>query len=220
MPLKKKHTGLYFASSFNYRIDVKALFVCLFFLFTLSTGFASDQVVDNVYVTENTTIVYAQNDTNNVIITEGKITAVEGKSIRLLPGTHIKSGEQLTVNIASKESQKAVEKKVNKQKEDKMLASAVAKREEALIPANAKEDVIGFRYCDLPDENATIAQQQFQLLATVASTTVTFTTPVVTLDKKRSSFNFFNTQVSAYQLSYTPIYSWGNCAQTIKVMRC
>jgi len=220
MPLKKKHTGLYFASSFNYRRDVKNLFIILFFLFTLSTGFASHQVADNVYVAENATIVYVQSDTNNVIITEGKITAVEGKSIRLLPGTHIKSSEQLTVNIASKKCQDSVAVEVAKKKEEKMLVSSAKKCEEALQTEATEEILRIFNYSPLPEKNSSVGQQRVQLTALLGNTTISFSAPINLLLRKNTTFNIHNIEVLAPQSLYTPVYSWGERAENIKVMLC
>jgi hypothetical protein len=220
MPLKKKHTGLYFASSFNYRRDVKNLFIILFFLFTLSTGFASDQIADNVYVTENATIVYAQSDTNNVIITEGKITAVEGKSVRLLPGTHIKSSEQLTVNIASKQCQDSVAVEVAKKEEEKMLVSSAKKCEEVLPEENNAPTTFPFRFCNSHTGNSAINQQRINLVAFLTNTSVSFNAHEVYLLMSNDKSIVINQSKINNHLRYLPILSWGNSAESIKVMRC
>ena len=173
-----------------------------------------------MYVAENTTIVYAQSDTNNVIITEGKITAVEGKSIRLLPGTHIKSSEQLTVNIASKQCQDSVAVEVAKKAEEKMLVSSAKKCEEVLSDVNNSTTSVPFGFCNSQTGDSAINQQRINLVAFLTNTSVSFNAHVVYMHLSNDK-SIVNKKLKINNhFKYLPTLSWGNCAESIKVMRC
>lgn len=223
MPLKEKHTCNFLAAVkfFNKRNDTISLLLAIAFLFILSQGYASDQQVEKVLTADNSTIIYSTGNSNDVvIITDGKITAAEGKTIRLLPGTHIKRGEQLTVNIASKECQDAVAQEVSKAKEEVMLTSAANKRDEVITEEHNTPTTAPFGFCSLPVGNSTINQQRTELVAYLATSSFSFHAPVLYL--LRSSDNSFithNSQLTT-RLAYLPVFSWGDRAETIKVMRC
>ena len=107
--------------------------LCFSFLFLNITSLsASEDESIKVEISENSTLVFSASDSCSVIISEGKITAVEGKSVKLLPGTRIVGTEsqQVTVSISSKEDREKVENELAKEKEEEMLAEVVEKREE------------------------------------------------------------------------------------------
>jgi hypothetical protein len=222
MLFKEKHTGNLVAAinSLHTIKELKSILLVPVFLFTFSQVFASIQDVETVYSTGNTTIIYSASDSNKVIITEGKITAIEGKTINLLPGTHIKSSGQLTVNIASKECQDAVAIEVAKGKEKTMLASAAVRREEVLLTTSVEEIPIAFTRSQFPGQNSAVGQQNLQLAASLVNTTVSFAPQESLLNKKINLSNIHNFPVLAYQSIYTPVCSWGDRAETIKVMLC
>jgi hypothetical protein len=221
MLLKKKHTAIFIDAikTFFYSKGLMSLSLGVVFLLFLSQGYAAENA-GNLYTTGNATIVYATADSNNIVITEGKITAVEGKTIHLLPGTWIKSSEELTVNIASKENQQEVAKTVAKEKELTMLAAVAKHREEVLQPKERCEIPIFFNYAPAPAQNCELGQQNIQLTASLVNTTVTFNSPISLINKKNILSDIHNHQVLANQLAYTPVCSWGDISGTIKVMRC
>jgi hypothetical protein len=196
------------------------LLLAVVLLFSVSQGFANKPNDQQVYTNGDNTIVYKAAETGSLSITEGTITAITGKTIRLLPGTHIKSSEQLTVNIASKECQEAVAHEVAKKREATMLAVSAKKREE-IVPLSPEEIFPLTLACNtLPENGTTLSQQGVYLAASLMTTTVSFSTPVLTLYKKNSDLNKYNTGLLACLLDFTPVTSWGNCAENIKVMRC
>jgi hypothetical protein len=222
MPFKEKHTANLFAainSSPNMK-ELKSMLLATVFLFTFSQIFASDQYISTVFTNGDATIVYSANDSNNIVITDGIITAIEGKNIRLLPGTHIKSSEQLTVNIASKECQDAVAIEVAKEKENTMLATAARQREEVLPKNETTKLPIDFNYRPLPGNNSKVSQQNIQLTALTVTTSVSFSAPVLVLHKKNSDLNKYDSEALSSQFDFTPTFSWGEYTGTIKVMRC
>jgi hypothetical protein len=220
MPFREKHTGNFWDTFkfFNVRKDLRSLVLAMVFLFILSQGFASGK--DVVFTSGNTTVVYTTGDTNRVVITEGKITAVGGKALRLLPGTHIRSGEQLTVNIASKACQEAVAEEVAKEAEVIMLAYAAKQRMEVLEKNEREEIPVIFKTNQLPEHNSVLGQQSLQLTAGLVYSTVSLTASISLLNKKISLLTVHDLLGLSNQWLYTPVYSWGDCAETIKVMLC
>lgn len=220
MTYKQLHTGSYTIKFFPLRKDLRSMLLTLAFLVIFSQGFASSRNVEKVYTTGSNTIVYSAGDTNSAVVTKGKITAVEGKVIHLLPGTHIKSSDQLTVNIASKECQETIAFALAKEKEQTMLTLAAKKRELLQLPNTIEEAAVFFRYHQLPQSNATLGQQNIQLTAMLVNTTVSVIAPVSLLNKKSTNIDIHSLLNLDDQSVYTPVYSWGESAENIKVMRC
>jgi hypothetical protein len=219
MPLNTQHTGKFSTLPFIFLKGGNILLLAVVLLFFVSQGFASEQDAQQVYTSGDNTIVYKATETGNVVITEGTITAIEGKTIRLLPGTHIKSSEQLTVNIASKACQEAVAKEVSKAKEEEMLTFAAIKRNE-VNPEPNNDLKVPFGFCGLPAKNNTINQQRTELVAYLGISSFSFNSPVLYLLRSNNkSFITHNSQLTT-RLAYLPVTSWGNCAENIKVMRC
>jgi hypothetical protein len=219
---KEKNNGVLLTTVHSFRSlkELTGMFFTIVFLLISICGFASGQNGENVYTSGNTTIVYSVNSSNAVMITEGNITAMEGKTIRLLPGTHIKSSEQLTVNIASKEYQVAVAREIAVAKEEKMLTTAAKQREEALPQNETTKIPIDFNYRPIPGTNSKISQQNIQLTALTVTTSVSFSAPVLVLHKKNSDLNKYDSEALTSQFDFTPTFSWGEYTGTIKVMRC
>lgn len=222
MPLREKHTVNSWANYifFNNRKDLRSLPFAVVFLFILAQGFASGQEAEKVYTTGNTTIVYSTGNTSDIVITDGKITAAVGKTIRLLPGTRIKLGEQLTVNIASKECQEAIAAEVAKEKEKTMLAFIAERRKDVFLPAIKEEITAIFSNGQLPFQNSTLSQQNFQLLAALGNGPVSISAPVSIVNKKIQISDIHHFTVSSDLWLYTPIYTWGERAENIMVMLC
>jgi len=220
MPLNTKHTGHFSTLPFILLKGGNILLLAVVLLFSAAQGFANEKDAQQVYRNGDNTIVYKATETGSLVITEGTITAIEGKTIRLLPGTHIKGSEQLTVNIASKACQEAVAYQVAKEKEEKMLASAAELREEVLPQATTETLPIAVTTNTLPENSSRLTQQGIYLAASLTTSMVSFNAPVLTLHKKNSDLNKYNPGLLACLLDFTPVTSWGNCAENIKVMRC
>ena len=211
MHIKEKHIEL-----FNLNLilleklkGLNKMYFTLVFLFIFAISFASDQ----------TGVIYKASDDNRIIITEGKITATEGNSIRLLPGTHIKTGEQLIVDISNKAHQQALAEKFAKEQEKKMLANVAKQRIYLQLPKDNEEFPLNISQGNAPVNREKLIQQLFNLSASLTNVNHTFNIPISTLHKNNNHFNN-NYLVLNMQSQYTPISSWGNCAETIKVMRC
>jgi hypothetical protein len=222
MPYREKHAGNFWTDLkfFNNLKDLRSLFIAVVFLFILSQGFASGNRAEKVYTSGNTTIVYTTANVSDVVITDGKITAAEGKTIRLLPGTRIKHGEQLTVNIASKECQEAIAAEVAKEKEKTMLAFIAERRKNIFLPTISDEIPAIFSNGQLPFQNSTLGQQNLQLTAALGSGSVSISAPVSIVNKKIQISDIHHFTVSSDLWLYTPIYAWGERAENIMVMLC
>jgi ribosomal 50S subunit-recycling heat shock protein len=197
------------------KVFIAFIIVVLVVINTLKLS-ASDETSEKVIISENSTLVIAASDSAKVLIKGGKITASEGKSIRLLPGTKIKCGDQITVSISDKKDQELIARQIEKEKEEKMLAEASKERNEikqsAIIPS-----FIFFN--QLPAKEETVGQQKTELVASVVNTTISFASPFFLI--KRENLNKtedkdINKTTSIILISK----SWGEESATIKVLRC
>lgn len=197
------------------KVVIAFIFAFLLVLNTLKLS-ASDKIVEKVIISENSTLVIDASDSAKVLIKGGKITASEGKSIRLLPGTKIKCGDQITVSISDKKDQESIARQIEKEKEAKMLAEASKERNEikqnTIIPLNVF-------FNELPAKEEAFNQQRTKLVASVVNTTISFSAPVFLI--KREIFNKtedkdINKTTSIILISK----SWGEESATIKVLRC
>lgn len=179
-----------------------------------STPQSSKQINDG-----NSTIVYKA-ESGNTVIKNGRITAVEGKTINLLPGTHIKSTEHLAVNIASKDCQQEVAREAAKEREEAVLAYSVERKKELMVEEKTTTPLLAFHYSQAEGSTSTIGQQPLRLAASLVNTTVSLSAPEFILDKKNLNKLSDNKLVSDRQFSYVAISSWGMQGETIKIMRC
>ncbi|HPR30858.1 MAG TPA: hypothetical protein PLK12_02130 [Prolixibacteraceae bacterium] len=216
MNKKEKHTE-------NLRTNLLktsgSLCLALFFFFIASTGFASEQTNPKVYTAEKGKVVYSVVGGENLTIAEGKITAAKGQSIRLLPGTHIKDGGQLAINIADKDCQDAVAREEAKQREETMLARVAEKQEKNLLP---KSMPVIHRYCHapaLPDDKTRVGQQTLSPAAVAPAPVPTCKAPVSDLAYRMNNPNIHHSFVSTI-CAHRPARSWGDAAETVKVLRC
>lgn len=168
----------------------------------------------------NSVVVYSAAD-SSITITEGKITATAGQSIRLLPGTHVKatSDESLAINIADKQQQEALAREEARRREERMLAEVKQKQENKLIP---KINTGINSWCTKgvpPVQGSTISRQNIVLVALSTTSTVSAKAPVSTIQNKTNIQNIHTQRVSTVE-TFMPSRSWGNAAETIKVLRC
>lgn len=222
MLLKEKHKRNICADFkfYNNLKDLKGMFLFMVFLFVLFHGFATETVRENTNATTGSKIVYSVSGGNAVVITEGKITANEGQTIQLLPGTNIKSGEELTVNIASKVYQEAINQKDAKKREEKLMASVVALKEALQLPSGEGPETVFSKHSEVPGENASFGKQGNASTALLLNTSNSITAPTNVLHNKNNVLNMHNLRVLAFHALFSPTSSWGELAKTIKVMRC
>jgi hypothetical protein len=170
--------------------------------------------------TGNSTLVFTVSDSNEVVITQGKITASEGQSIRLLPGTSIKGTDKVAINIADKTCQETVAEELTREKEGKMVAKAAERRKEVIAtPARIEEETAPLVcFSTYPGGNSSIAQQRPVAWAAPVAPTASMAAPVCTIVKKQSIP--YTTNVKVLDYGHTPTRSWGDATETIKVLRC
>lgn len=191
--------------------------LCLMICLISTQGFSVENGIEKQMANNHGNIVYATNDEETVVINEGKITTVEGKSIRLLPGTHIKSGQELTVSVVSKNHKETLEQQENKERREN-TASAIIKRQDNK-PRCIKASYILRNHYPFQGSQTIIGKQ----LATIAllpirtqvSPTNVFSILIKTSFNNTTIHNLF---VLAFRPIYNPICSWGERGETIKVM--
>ena len=169
----------------------------------------------------NSVVVYSATDNNSLTISEGKITATAGQSIRLLPGTHVKatSDESLAINIADKQQQEALAREEARRREERMLAEVKQKQENKLIP---KINTGTNSWCTKgapPVQGSILNRQNIVLVALSTTSTVSAKAPVSTIQNNTNIQNIHTQRVSTVE-TFMPSRSWGNAAETIKVLRC
>jgi hypothetical protein len=173
MNLKEKHTVTLRTGLLK---NTGSLCLALFFFFMVSGSFASEQATEKVYNTENGNVVFSVTAENSFTITDGKITATPGNSIKLLPGTHIKNGEQLAINIADKNCQEAVAKAAVREREETMLSRVAKKQENNLLPHIDTKARTVCTKGEAPPES-TLGQQSLHVAAIAPPVLVRFCKP-------------------------------------------
>lgn len=164
-------------------------------------------------------VVYSATDNNSLTISEGKITAHKGQSIRLLPGTHIGGEEKLTINIADKACQDAVAHDVKKERESKMVET-VLRRKQATINFTPVSGISLF--CNaplLPAKNGQIQSAHSCSLAITTPTQSNITPQVSDLLQQNNISIIHQLSVSTIKV-HNASRSWGEIPETIKVLRC
>lgn len=163
-------------------------------------------------------IVYAAGEGDAVVITEGRITAEHGQSIRLLPGTHLKGEQPVKASIVSRERHQALAYQAKQKRQQEFLSSLFKQLKES---KPSGEDVkIAGRHFPIPGGGATLGQQLFYAAALPVQTTTSFTAATIVLNKQTTLKNIHNLQVTAFKNYYLPLASWGNQPANIKVMLC
>jgi hypothetical protein len=167
----------------------------------------------------NSVVVYSATDNNTISISEGKITAREGQSIRLLPGTRIGGEEKLTINIADKACQDAVALEVKKESEAQMVETVVRRKQQS----NSFTPVSGITlFCSaplLPAQNGQVQSAHACSLAIPAPAQSNIVPSVIELAKQNNTLNTYQAQVSKLKTRIDS-RSWGEVPETIKILRC
>jgi hypothetical protein len=195
--------------------NIIAVVLLLFIPVTVFAEMADGEAVE---YSKQTKIVYAAGEGNAVVITEGRITAAEGQSIKLLPGTHIKGGEKLSVSIVSREHQEARAYEAEKIRRQEFHTAVFARLK------NRHQPTAGTRFTGFPGRfpfgGTALAQRQLCLSMLPVQPSVTFPVLCTTLQKNITLQNIHNLLVSAFRGVFNPLTSWGGRAETIKVLLC
>ena len=196
---------------------VRALILVFILAFSTSL-FATENSVETTVKNKGTTIVFKATGENSVVITEGTITAEQGKSIKLLPGTHLKGEQPVKASIVSRERHEAMVKIARQETERKFFVAVF----EHLKNANTfgKGHRIVGDHLPLPGDRTLFAQQVLFCSALPVPSSHFFQVVALVLNTKTSIKNSHNFQVSAFKALYNPDNSWGNCGATTAVMLC
>lgn len=192
----------------------------ILFIFTLSLGLQSKATEQSItHEQGNSVVVYSATDNNSLTISEDKITATAGQSIRLLPGTRIGGEEKLTINIADKACQDAVAYEVKKEGEAQMVETVVRRKQQS----NSFTPVSGITlFCSsplLPGQNGQVQSSHSCSLAIPAPAQSNIAPNVIELVQQNNYLNTYQSSVSTFKV-HTASRSWGEIPETIKVLRC
>lgn len=179
-------------------------------------------IEDNTISVNNgiTTIVTDSDISNDLVVTDGHITATNGKSIRFLPGTKIKKGEHLKIDISTKAHQEIVAERLAKEKEKSMLAFVGQVRDELLGWKYNGELVHQDKLSDLPPKNSTLQQSENYYFAIVITSNYSFSAPTNALREKNYIQNIHNIRTLASLPPINSSFKWGDRAENIMVMLC
>ncbi|MFW5886116.1 MAG: hypothetical protein ACOCUL_00020 [Bacteroidota bacterium] len=193
------------------------MFVVVLLFFISLPGIAANGAVEKHSTPEETKIVYAPGEENSVVITEGRITAEHGKSIKLLPGTHLKGEQPVKLSIVSRGRQQALAYKAEQERKREFHATILERLKETRLTA----EVARITGSQLPFPGGTSLWQQCILGSAIpVQSGNSFSAPAIVLRNQITLKNIHNLQASAYRGTYLPGTSWGSCTANIKVMLC
>ena len=195
----------------------RILSLVVFLIFSL-TLVAEENSVEIINANTGTKVVYKANGKNSVVITEGSITAEPGKSVKLLPGTHLKGEEPVKVNIVSREQQKALAYKAEKEKERKFYVFVFERLKDAERLAHGQRIVR--THFPIPGGRTFLGQQVLYSSALPVQSGNSFSVLFFILKASISIQNIHNLKVSAFRDLHFPDLSWGTIAETVKILRC
>lgn len=186
-----------------------------FVAFICFDGFAGTDNNDHSADYGNSSIIYSTGCDQSVIIEEGRITAAEGSSVRLLPGTRIGDGDELQVSIVSREHQETLAEEAAEKQREQTVKSIM----ETSPVSTPVEAALVFRLIDhKPGNQAAFGQFQLPMSGLPVCTSSSPDTPVTVLLKDFSPHKILDSHSVNFPLAYNPCYSWGERAETIKVM--
>ena len=178
--------------------------------------FAGDHGVDRHVLTERGGIIFSSGDDASVVIQEGRIAATEGLSIKLFPGTHIKSGEQFSVSIVSKEHHEQLAEEAAQEKREKTAASILSRSDE--VPVAPDSGTMFRNLHPTSGSSAVIGQQLAAIAVMPVRTQSSQVAHTAVLHKHIPFFNIHNHHAVTFRPVYVPDLSWGERAESIGVM--
>ena len=217
MHINKKHRrSLLNVSALRWSRGISLMVLCVSVLFAQADIFAGAQSVERHVISGESGILIKSGDDGAVVISEGRIAATEGYSLRMLPGTHIKGGEEISVSIVSKEHHEQLAAEVAREKRQETAESILAQRDE--MPAVPDADTI-FRNLQPTSGSSTIIGQQLAAIAVMpVRTQSSQVAHTVILHKHIPFFNIHNHHAVTFRPVYVPDLSWGERAESIGVM--
>lgn len=180
-------------------------------------GVASGGIIEHAIATESGIVVYSASDDGSVVIREGRISAMEGRSIRLLPGTHVKAGDELAVCIVSKEYHEELAAELARERREQTVESLLAKGLHK--PLELDFEILLRNPLNIPGLPSQLDRQMHCWAGVQIRVQGSPTPPVSNLLTTETIINIHNHMVLAHVPLCFPDYSWGSRAETIKVMR-
>lgn len=180
--------------------------------------------IPNILYSGNFSEAYICYKSSNIIITAseeallikpGGITAQEGYSVRLLPGTRITSTESFAVTIVSQDNYEKLSAKLAKQERDAAVASVIKHKPPKDRSLNLAMIANGF---DSRGRNPFLTQKQNYDAFLPVRTQQTPAASGNTIHKETIIQPSIKPALLAYQIGYHPVMSWGKRAENIRVM--
>lgn len=179
----------------------------------LAGGSCADQPVPGA----NKDLVLSAGDDFSVVIEEGRITASEDNAITLLPGTHVKRGEELAVSLVSKEYYEELARAAAEKKREQTVTSILAVSDD--IPDITDVPLFFHALPGQSDPSAVmLRQQRANAVLTDLRTQRTQAAPVIILHRIIPSHQIHDQYVSSFRPVHDPDFSWGERAECIGVM--
>lgn len=192
------------------------LFFLLSGLMFPAQAISTDQAVEQCITTKTGNIIIASDSNGSVMLTEGRITASVGESIKLLPGTHLKGDDPLTVSIVSTEYQEALAEEAAGEEKKQAVESILKRREAAPTLVEASFMIRAFG----GSGSRNYLSKQEYLSAMLPVRTHTSVSETATANQQKHSSTADNQVHSLCNFAdlYQPVMSWGALAETIAVM--
>lgn len=195
---------------------ISLLMLVVAFLLLPADVSAGEQAVERHVVSGESGILLKSGDDGAVVIGGGRIAAIEGYSVRILPGTHIKGGEEISVSIVSKEHHEKVAAEAAREKRSETVASILERRDD--VPVVPDAETLFRNLQPLPGSSAVIGQQLAAIAVLPVRTQTSPPAHTAVLHKHIPSFDRYDHHVSSFRPVRHPDLSWGKRAECIGVM--
>lgn len=189
----------------------------LLLVLMISSGFAFAGGVEHAIATEGSGIVFSVSEEGSVVIRGGRISAEEGYSVRLLPGTRIKGEDEVAVSIVSREHFEELAAEVSNERREQTVKSLLAMNNGK--PVESGLEIVFRNPLNIPGSPARLNRQVYHCVGLQVQVQGSPTPPVSNLITLTTTTDIHNHLVLAHVPLYFPVYSWGSRAETIRVMR-
>ena len=195
---------------------ISFLVLCVSVFVPQADVFAGTQSVDRHVISGESSLLIKSGDDGAIVISEGRIAVTEGYSVRMLPGTHIKGGEEISINIVSKEYHEQLAAEVAREKRQETAESILAQRDE--MPAVRESDTIFRNLQPASGSSAVIGQQLAAIAVLPGRTQSSQVAHTAVIHKQILSLDRYDHHVSSFRPVCCPDLSWGKRAECIGVM--
>ncbi len=195
---------------------ISLLMFCVAFLLLQGHLFAGEQNIERHVVTGESGILFKSGDDGSVVISDGRITAREGYSVHLLPGTHIKSSDEISISIVSREHHEQLATEAAREKRSETVASIIERRDDA--PVVPDSETLFRNLQPTSGSSAVIGQQLAAIAVLPVRTQSSQQAHTAVLHKQILSYDIHDHHVSSFRPVCCPDLSWGKRAECIGVM--